>query len=122
VNAVAPDIEFFCPMHPSVVRYSLEPNGEVPKCPICGMPLSQRKKGTGAAANLGAGRVQLSPERIELAGVKTEAVGFRALEQVIETSGSVQYDESELSKIVARVNGYLEKLYINKVRDCERQP
>jgi Cu(I)/Ag(I) efflux system membrane fusion protein len=111
-KTLAPEIELFCPMHPSVVRYALEANGEVPKCPICGMPLSERRKGS--AASLGAGRVQLSPERIELAGVKTAVVGFLPLVQVIEASGSVQYDESRLSKIVTRVNGYLEKLYVNK--------
>ena len=33
------DIEYYCPMHPSVVR-------DAPgNCPICGMPLSRRKKG-----------------------------------------------------------------------------
>lgn len=111
---LASDGEYFCPMDPGVVRSSLEANGQVPKCPICGMPLSHRKKGTGAPLGLGAGRVQLSPERIALAGIRTEAVSYRVLEQVIETSGSVQYDESRLSKIVARVNGHLEKLYVNK--------
>ena len=43
--------EFFCPMHPKVVRTSLEADGSVPKCPLCGMPLSLRTKGEiGAAA------------------------------------------------------------------------
>src|SRR5262245_57142956 len=64
------DTEFFCPMHPSVVRPGLEPNGEVPKCPICGMPLSQRKKGSGDTTSA-SGRVQLSPEKIVLAGLRT---------------------------------------------------
>ena len=32
-------IEYYCPMHPSVVQH--EPG----KCPICGMPLAKRKKG-----------------------------------------------------------------------------
>jgi Cu(I)/Ag(I) efflux system membrane fusion protein len=113
-SAVAHDAEFFCPMHPSVVRYELEPGGKVPSCPICGMPLAQRRKGTGSGVGRGAGRVQLSPERIELGGIRTEPIGFHVLEQVIETSGSVQYDEGGLSKIVARVNGYLEKLYVDK--------
>lgn len=36
--AVAVDVEYFCPMHPRVVR-----NLEI-KCPICWMPLSKRKK------------------------------------------------------------------------------
>ncbi len=99
--------EFYCPMHPSVVRPTTG------SCPICGMPLTRRAKGSGAPPT-SAGRVQLSPERIHLAGLKTEPVGFRRLEQVIEASGSVQYDESRLSKIVARVNGYLEKLYVDR--------
>ena len=37
--------EFFCPMHPQVVQTTFAPNGDVPNCPICGMPLSVRKKG-----------------------------------------------------------------------------
>ena len=40
-----PGQEFYCPMDPQVVRSTYEPNGDVPKCPICGMPLSIRKKG-----------------------------------------------------------------------------
>ena len=43
LRALATGQEFFCPMHPNVVRDTYEPNGDVPKCPICGMPLSIRK-------------------------------------------------------------------------------
>ena len=56
-----PGNEFYCPMDPQVVRSSYEPNGDVPKCPICGMPLSQRKKGQSVKLPEGiTGRVQLS--------------------------------------------------------------
>ena len=34
-----PGKEFYCPMDPQVVRSTYEPNGDVPKCPICGMDL-----------------------------------------------------------------------------------
>ena len=107
--------ELYCPMHPSVVRPGLEPNGEIPKCPICGMPLSLRRKGEAAplAANV-TGRVQLTPERIELAGVKTEEIAYKLLAKAIVTVGSVQYDETRLSRIVSRVNGYLEKLHVSE--------
>ena len=47
---LAADEEFFCPMDPQVVRSTYEPNGDVPNCPICGMPLSIRKKGRSGQA------------------------------------------------------------------------
>jgi Cu(I)/Ag(I) efflux system membrane fusion protein len=109
------DTEFFCPMHPSVVRESLEPDGSVPKCPICGMPLSQRKKGEKTVLPQGVlSRVQLSPERIEMAGLKTAEVTYQPLAKLIETVGFVDYDESRRSRIVTRVSGYIEKLYVDK--------
>lgn len=109
------DSEYYCPMHPSVVRAGLDPDGAVPKCPICGMPLSLRKKGE--ALKLPAGvlsRKQFSPEQVQLAGVKTVPVTFRALTKEITMVGHVGFDESRRSQIVTRVAGFLEKLYVNK--------
>ena len=115
VRALPADQEFYCPMHPQVVRSSLEPNGDVPKCPICGMPLSIRKKGEAAPLPPGiTGRVQLSPERVQLAGVETLAIGYRPLVQQLTTVGNVTYDESRLSRVVSRVGGYIEKLYVDQ--------
>jgi Cu(I)/Ag(I) efflux system membrane fusion protein len=107
--------EFFCPMDPQVVRSTYEPNGDVPNCPICGMPLSIRKKGEKEALPPGVtGRVQLTPERIHLAGVKTVPVGLRPISKQTVTVGYVAFDESRLSQVVARVAGYVEKLYVDK--------
>jgi Cu(I)/Ag(I) efflux system membrane fusion protein len=107
-----PGQEFYCPMDPQVVRATYEPNGDVPKCPICGMPLSVRKKGEAAKLPEGiTGRVQLSPERIQLAGIKTVPVEYRPVARETTTVGYVTYDESRLSRIVSRVEGYVEKLY-----------
>src|SRR5687767_13157222 len=59
------ETEVYCPMHPNVIRATLEANGEVPRCPICGMQLSERKKGEIAPLPSGVtGRVQVSPYRI----------------------------------------------------------
>jgi hypothetical protein len=110
-----PGHEFYCPMDPQVVRSTYEPNGDVPKCPICGMPLSQRKKGETVKLPEGiTGRVQLSPERIQLAGIKTVAVQYRPIVKQTKTVGYVTFDESRLSRIVSRVDGYVEKLYVNE--------
>ena len=114
-HELEPGQEFYCPMDPQVVRSTYEPNGGVPKCPICGMPLSLRKKG--AAAKLPAGvtaRMQLSPERIQLAGIKTAPVEYRPVAKLTKTVGYIAFDESRLSRIVSRVDGYVEKLYVDE--------
>ena len=114
-SALSADSEFYCPMHPSVVRGTLEPNGEVPDCPICGMPLSKRKKGEAAELPEGVlARLQLTPERVQLAGVQTVAASYMPLAAEVRTVGNVQYDESRMSDIVTRVGGYIEKLYVDK--------
>jgi multidrug efflux pump subunit AcrA (membrane-fusion protein) len=103
ISKLAKDEEFYCPMHPQVIRDDFDPNGTVPHCPICGMPLSLRKKGVPSILPPGVtGRVQLSPDRVE-----------PLVKQTI-TVGNVAYDQSRLSRIVSRVNGYVEKLYVDK--------
>lgn len=107
--------EFYCPMDPSVVREGLEPNGAVPKCPICGMPLSLRKKGAAVALSPGVvGRVSLTPDRIQMAGIRSSEIGLRPMTKSIRTVGTVAYDESLRSQIVSRVGGYVEKLFVDK--------
>jgi Cu(I)/Ag(I) efflux system membrane fusion protein len=115
VASLPADEELYCPMHPQVVRSSMEPNGEMPKCPICGMPLSLRKKGVAPRLSKGVtGRVQLSPERIQMAGVETVPVQWRPMNKEITTVGEVAYDETKLSRIASRVSGYVEKLYVDR--------
>lgn len=106
--------EFFCPMHPAIIR-----DDNKQKCPICNMPLSRRKKEEASDdnASLPAGivsRVQLSPYRVVLAGVKTTAVAYQPLSKDITTIGTVEFDERGLKKISARVKGRIEKLIVNE--------
>jgi Cu(I)/Ag(I) efflux system membrane fusion protein len=115
VVSLPADEELYCPMHPQVVRSAMEPNGEMPKCPICGMPLSLRKKAVAAPLPKGVtGRVELSPERIQMAGVQTVPVQWRPMSKEITTVGEVAYDETKLSRITSRVGGYVEKLYVDR--------
>ena len=110
-----PGQEFFCSMHPQVVRTTYEPNGDVPDCPICGMPLTIRAQGQKEELPAGVTtRVQLSPERIQMAGIKTVAVDYRPVVRRTKTVGYVTYDESGLSRVVSRVGGYVEKLFVDK--------
>jgi len=106
------DFEYYCPMHPTVVR---DNNKE--KCPICFMPLSKRKKGEVSDESLPAGvvsRVQLSPYRIVLAGARTMPVAYQTLVKEIATVGSVEFDERDLFNVSSRVKGRIDKLYVNQ--------
>jgi Cu(I)/Ag(I) efflux system membrane fusion protein len=108
-DLVSGDHEWFCPMHPSVVRN--EPNA---KCPICGMPLSKRKKGEKTQLPAGVlGRLQLSPYRVRQAGLATEEIGYRNLAREIRTVGLIEWDERRYADISARVAGRADELFVN---------
>ncbi|MBM3333144.1 efflux RND transporter periplasmic adaptor subunit [Candidatus Sumerlaeota bacterium] len=101
------EFEFFCPMHPFVVR------DRAGKCPICGMDLVQRKKG--APARLPEGtltRVQVSPQRIMQAGVEVEPVAYRLLVRTVRSYATVEPDETRLAKIIARFGGRVDELMV----------
>jgi len=108
--AAAPDSEFFCPMHPTVVQ------GEPGSCPICGMPLSKRK--AGEATPLPAGvlsRVALAPDRVAQAGVRTVAASYAPLTETVTTVGTVEVDERRLRRIASKTKGMarVEKLHVD---------
>ena len=108
----AGDVEYFCPMHPTVVR-----DNSKEKCPICFMPLSKRTKGEATDEPLPAGtvaRVQLTPYRVVLAGVQTLPVGYHALHKDVTTVGTVEFDERGLRTVAARFKGRIDKLFVNQ--------
>jgi RND family efflux transporter MFP subunit len=106
------DVEWFCPMHPTVVR----DNGKE-KCPVCFMPLSKRKKGDVHAEALPPGvvsRVQLSPYRVVLAGVQLWSIDYIALSKQISAVGFIEFNERDQRQVSAWVGGRLDKLYVNE--------
>lgn len=109
-TAAQSDIEYFCPMHTFIVR------SEQGKCPICGMPLSQRHKGENAKLPEGVlGRVQSSPERVAQAGVEVVPVSYQMLTRQTRAVGTVDYDEQKLGRLTARFPGRIEKVFVNYV-------
>lgn len=84
-GGISPDTEYFCPMCPGVL--SSWPS----KCSVCNMPLVRRRKG--GAVELPDGvvsRMQLTPYRVQLAGIRTSKLEFMPLIRSVEAFGRVR--------------------------------
>jgi hypothetical protein len=87
LQAVSSDTEYFCPMDPGVI--SDWPS----KCGVCNMSLVRRKRGEAVSLPDGVvARMQLSPNRIQLAGIQTAAASFRPLAIEYECAGPLTID------------------------------
>jgi membrane fusion protein, copper/silver efflux system len=94
---------YTCSMHPQV---RLDRPGT---CPICEMPLipaAAAEQGTGGPPML-----QLSEHARAMASVATTPVRRRELERVLRAVGKIEYDETSLATVTARVAGYAERLF-----------
>jgi Cu(I)/Ag(I) efflux system membrane fusion protein len=94
-GAVSVDTEYFCPMCPGVV--SDWPS----KCPVCNMALVRRRRGEAVPLPNGVvARMQLSPYRIQLAGIQTAVVSYRPLVQEVTVTGFVDEDPQRVTGVV----------------------
>lgn len=59
--------------------------------------------------------VRLSPSVINNLGVRTARVGKGSFRTQIETVGYIDYDESRITHVHLRADGWIEKLYVNSV-------
>ncbi|HRR32635.1 MAG TPA: efflux RND transporter periplasmic adaptor subunit [Kiritimatiellia bacterium] len=94
-----------CSMHPQI-RLAQAGN-----CPICEMPLipaSSAQSGAGGVPQL-----QLSEHALAMAHVETTPVARRELSRELRAVGKIQYNESALATITARVDGYAERLFVD---------
>jgi Heavy metal binding domain len=87
-EAVSGETEYFCPMDPGVL------SAWPAICPICNMDLVQRRKHDAQLLPEGVvARMQLSPYRVQLAGIRTSEVTDRPLEYEIQVAGRIVADE-----------------------------
>ena len=56
--------------------------------------------------------VKISPRIVQNLGIRTAEVTLSALDKKIEVVGSVAFDERAVAVVQARVNGYIEKLFV----------
>jgi Cu(I)/Ag(I) efflux system membrane fusion protein len=109
-----PNVAYYtCTMHPFV--RSQDPNG---KCPICGMNLVPVMKKDAVALGesiamgtpAGASEFSVPVERQQQIGVTYAAVEKRPLLRTIRAVGTVEPDKFRQWNLVARVEGYVQKL------------
>ena len=60
------------------------------------------------------GTVKVSLDKVQRIGVTTEKVEVRAVSRGVRGVGTVQHDESLLTIVTVRSDGYIEKLFVNK--------
>jgi Cu(I)/Ag(I) efflux system membrane fusion protein len=114
---------YTCPMHPSVVQ---DHPGE---CPICSMTLVPKPRGrVRPAASLnatstvpGLAGVDLTPDRIQLIGMKTAVAKREALGGEMRTVGSVEANERGLAQVTVRFSGWIQKLLVSETGERVRR-
>lgn len=103
---------YHCPMHPT---YVADRPGD---CPICGMslvPIEEQEEMPKAEGPDVAGytMVRLTPEKQQLIGVRLGEVTRISLDKTIRTVGKVAVDEARLSRVHTKIEGWIEKLYVD---------
>jgi RND family efflux transporter MFP subunit len=69
----------------------------------------------------GHGVVQISPEKQQLIGVVTTPVARRPLERVVRTVGRVAVDETRVSHVHTKVDGWIEDVYAEETGQIVRE-
>jgi Cu(I)/Ag(I) efflux system membrane fusion protein len=91
-----------------------QPQGNMPG--MSGMPAEKPKDQAPAAEEKKAEEaptVEISPEKQQLIGVKIATVSVQPLKRIIRTVGTVDYDQRKLYNVNTKVEGWIEKLYVN---------
>ncbi|MGL5336122.1 MAG: efflux RND transporter periplasmic adaptor subunit, partial [Enterovibrio sp.] len=93
---------YICPMHPHIIK------DEPGSCPLCNMALEPIKVRQNAPVSL-----QVSGAMQQALAIRTQPAKLGTLWKYARTIGQVEYDQSKLLNLHARVSGWIEKLNIN---------
>lgn len=108
-QAEAPKKQLYqCPMHPQIV---MDHPGT---CPICGMDVVLIEGDAHAShAVPGLAEVHIDAQRQQLIGLRTVEVSETPLGDELRTSGRVIPDETRVRKVNVKVEGFIEKLFVD---------
>jgi Cu(I)/Ag(I) efflux system membrane fusion protein len=78
----------------------------------------QQGQGTGEKKQTGKTPViTLTPDKVQLIGVRTAVAAYRSLDKQIRTVGKVEVDETRLAFVNTKISGWVKKLYVNFTGD-----
>lgn len=63
--------------------------------------------------NMAPGSAMVSPQMQQLTGIRSATVEARTLNKTIRTVGTVTYDESRVKHVHSKVDGWVDRLYVN---------
>jgi len=66
-----------------------------------------------AGMNMTPGTAMVSPEKQQLLGVRTTTVEAKPLSRTVRTVGTITYDETRVTHVHSKIEGWVEKLYAN---------
>jgi Cu(I)/Ag(I) efflux system membrane fusion protein len=94
--------------------FFLSPKGYISYSAQTGTPAGEGvSKVTSEPAKEERPAVEIPPEKQQLIGVKKVEATVRPLEKVIRTIGRIEYDETKLVTVNSKVEGWIEKLYVD---------
>jgi membrane fusion protein, copper/silver efflux system len=112
-----------CPMHPEI----REPGPG--QCPICGMDLELVEEEPAlpapgiadAPADTPRAPIQLDARRRQMLGVRLLTVDTGPIERHIRAVGVVRYDETRLSEVNLKLDGWISRLHVNSTGQAIRR-
>jgi len=102
------DVYYTCSMDPQVVE------ANPGKCPICHMELTAVKKSTQQKND---NELELSPEQIQLGNIQVDTVRDGAMGTRSVLTGTLNFDQTKINAVNAKVAGRIEKLYFKNIGD-----
>jgi Cu(I)/Ag(I) efflux system membrane fusion protein len=98
---------YTCPMHPEIIR------DKPGSCPICGMNLVKKVMETKAVEDHSIENLLKPTDNFIVGNFKTTTPKDTTLTTEINLPGIVAYDPDAAVNIAARMNGRIEKMYVN---------
>ncbi|HEU4340369.1 MAG TPA: efflux RND transporter periplasmic adaptor subunit [Candidatus Binatia bacterium] len=80
---------------------------------MTGMENMAGMSGMQGMSGMAPGMVMVSPEKQQLTGVRIATVERRPMVRTVRTVGTITYDETKVTHVHSKIEGWIDKLYIN---------